>query len=91
MSVDLVRKRFAEQGLLREADRPLKIHATVINTSHRKHRGQGRLPVDASEILQLYASHQFGTYRLESVHLSKFSGPTDLSGYYGHEALVHLP
>ena len=80
-----------------------KVHATVINTKHRRappksgggRRGggryhEGRSPVDASALLAAYEHHTLATGRVEGIHLSRL-GPNAEDGYYRNDATVSFP
>eukprot|EP01018_Ginkgo_biloba_P002578 Gb_37660 [translate_table: standard] len=78
---------FLEAGLVmgKDARQALKLHATLMNTSHRKRkRSKGykrNLPFDARPIVERYGSADWGEYVIHEAHLSqRFS--YDENGYY---------
>ncbi|GJP41546.1 hypothetical protein CLOM_g1210 [Closterium sp. NIES-68] len=82
-----------EAGLVtpRDCRQPLKLHATIMNTSHRKgpHR-YARMPFDASPIVAQHGDTEWGEVHLGEVHLSqRFS--FDDQGYYHCCSSLPLP
>lgn len=87
---------FVEAGLVLEKDSrsPLKLHATVMNTSHRKmkkfQRNKRNVPFDARTILERYGHRDWGEYVISEAHLSqRFS--YDENGYYQCCASIPFP
>lgn len=87
---------FVEAGLVLEKDSrsPLKLHATVMNTSHRKmkkfQRNKRNVPFDARPILERYGHKDWGEYVISEAHLSqRFS--YDENGYYQCCASIPFP
>lgn len=87
---------FVEAGLVLEKDSrsPLKLHATVMNTSHRKmkkfQRNKRNVPFDARPILERYSHKDWGEYVISEAHLSqRFS--YDENGYYQCCASIPFP
>ncbi|CAI7839902.1 unnamed protein product [Closterium sp. NIES-53] len=90
---EVLRAACREAGLVtpRDCRQPLKLHATIMNTSHRKgpHRN-ARVPFDASLIVAQHGDTEWGEVRLGEVHLSqrfKF----DDQGYYHCCSSLPLP
>jgi activating signal cointegrator complex subunit 1 len=50
----LLRNSFEKKGYLVPDDRPLKLHATIVNTIYAKagHKGGGNLRIDAQDLLE---------------------------------------
>lgn len=87
---------FVEAGLVLEKDSrsSLKLHATVMNTSHRKmkkfQRNKRNVPFDARPILERYGHKDWGEYVISEAHLSqRFS--YDENGYYQCCASIPFP
>ncbi|GLJ30712.1 hypothetical protein SUGI_0608700 [Cryptomeria japonica] len=78
---------FVEAGLVMEKDATsaLKLHATLMNTSHRKmkksKRDRRNLPFDARPVMELYGSENWGQYVIHEAHLSQRFKYDD-NGYY---------
>lgn len=92
----IIINEFLEAGLVLEKDKhqELKLHVTLMNTSHRKRkRGKRfgkRIPFDARQILATYGSEDWGEYKIVAVHLSqRFVYGED--GYYHYCASIQLP
>lgn len=81
----LITDAFIKDGLVFEKDcqRPLKLHATVMNAGHRR-------TFDARGILEKYGSEKWGEYHIPQVHLSK-RFLYDANGYYHCCASIPLP
>lgn len=68
---------YVQAGLVLEKDigQKLKLHATVMNTTHRKTRnrkGRGRSqPFDARGIFEKFGSEHWGDYHIREAHLSQ--------------------
>ncbi|KAF0524791.1 AKAP7 25 RNA ligase-like domain-containing protein [Gigaspora margarita] len=88
--------KFTEAGYMKKENRPFKLHATLINTSHRKfadkdkHKRNNRIPFSAIQILNKYADFEYGTSRIEKIHISKI-GAYDESGMHRSEGHITLP
>lgn len=73
----VIKEAFIEAGLVSERDKKqeLKLHATLINSSHRKRkRGKRfgrRIPFDARAILSKHGSEEWGEYTITEAHLSE--------------------
>lgn len=87
---------FVEAGLVLEKDSrsPLKLHATLMNTTHRKmkkfQRNRRNVPFDARPILERYGHKDWGEYVISEAHLSqRFS--YDENGYYICSASIPFP
>lgn len=73
-----LRAPFLEEGLMVKDDRPLLLHATVVNTIYAKaadktrqggKRGRGRMTLDATELLERYQDYVW----MEDVRLEKIA------------------
>ncbi|CAG8506115.1 14304_t:CDS:2 [Acaulospora morrowiae] len=92
--------KFTEAGYLKKDNRPLKPHATIINVRHRgetdtkeNERSNQRprwLTFSAIPILEKFSNFEFGTCRIESVHIAKV-GTYDENGRHRCEVSVKLP
>lgn len=83
---------FNKNGLMKKEREHVKLHATLINTRHRKADESGsssgskdrrpkRISFDARPIMAKYSDFEFGSFTLDSIHLShRFS--SDSTGYY---------
>lgn len=60
-----------EGGFMEREKRELKLHATIINTTHCNKRGKMRVCFDAKGIIQEYGEINFGEIRLDEIHLMK--------------------
>ncbi|RDY01567.1 Activating signal cointegrator 1 complex subunit 1, partial [Mucuna pruriens] len=85
---------YVEAGLVLENDakQKLKLHATVINSRHRKRKKRTRKvdSFDARSIFKQYGSEDWGEYRIREAHLSqRFS--FDENGYYHCCASIPFP
>ena len=86
--VDSLSRAFGESGLLLRRDRkPVKLHATVINTRFRKgpkgRKGGGRRsPCDCSHIAARLGSWSSGELQLSEVHLSQRGAYRESDGFY---------
>lgn len=71
--LESIYRRFREEGFVTDT-RPLKLHCTVLNTSHRKpaNRRSGRVPFSMSQIEEAVAQnpHMTGTLLSSSVPLT---------------------
>lgn len=92
----VIKDAFMEAGLVSEKDRnqELKLHATLMNTSHRKRkRGKlfgKRIPFDARQILFKHGLEDWGEYRIVEAHLSeRFVFGKD--GYYRCCGSIQFP
>ncbi|KAL3691987.1 hypothetical protein R1sor_005638 [Riccia sorocarpa] len=87
---------YVESGLVMEKDidQSLKLHATLMNTTHRtvkKNRRFGkRIPFDATEILEQYGEWNWGNFGMLNVHLSQRFVYGE-SGYYHCVRSIPLP
>lgn len=92
----VLRDAFVEAGLVSEKDKKqeLKLHATLMNTSHRKrNRGKKfgeRMPFDARPILSKHRSEEWGEYTITEAHLSE-RFVYDEDGYYHCCGSVKFP
>ncbi|CAG8490621.1 21386_t:CDS:2 [Dentiscutata erythropus] len=88
--------KFTEAGYMKKENRPFKLHATLINTSHRKfaskdkYKRNRRIPFSAIQILNKYADFEYGTSKIEKIHISKI-GAHDESGMHRSEGHINLP
>lgn len=89
MICDASVRAFGDAGLLLpKDDRPVKLHATVMNTRLRRGRGDGELPggrtpFDARRVMEAHGEMDCGTVRLSSVHLSRRGEfDVELGGFY---------
>uniref|UniRef100_A0A7N0RH00 K Homology domain-containing protein n=1 Tax=Kalanchoe fedtschenkoi TaxID=63787 RepID=A0A7N0RH00_KALFE len=85
---------YVEAGLVLEKDakQSLKLHATVMNTSHRRSKMRSRKfdSFDARSILERYGSEDWGEYLISEAHVSQrfvFDG----NGYYHCCASIPFP
>lgn len=87
---------FVEAGLVLEKDSrsTLKLHATLMNTSHRKlkkfQRNRRNVPFDARPILERYGSKDWGEYVISEAHLSQRFSYNE-NGYYRCCASIPFP
>jgi len=87
---------FVEAGLVLEKDSrsTLKLHATLMNTSHRKlkkfQRNRRNVPFDARPILERYGSKDWGLYVISEAHLSERFSYNE-NGYYRCCASIPFP
>lgn len=85
---------FVKAGLVLEKDtnHKLKLHATVMNASHRKRRNQMRKfsTFDARGIFKQYGSEEWGEYHIREAHLSQ-RFVFDDNGYYHCCASLPFP
>nr|CAG8630999.1 4195_t:CDS:2 [Entrophospora candida] len=90
---EFLNEKFSEAGYLKKTDRPLKLHATLINTSHRKIKGSyknyERIPFSAVQILNKFPNIDFGTCRIENIHISKI-GEHDENGRHKSEGKIKI-
>uniref|UniRef100_A0A7S0WY86 K Homology domain-containing protein n=1 Tax=Pyramimonas obovata TaxID=1411642 RepID=A0A7S0WY86_9CHLO len=79
---DLVVRAFADAGLLLPQDeKPVKLHATIMNTRLRR-SSEARKGFDARKVLEVHGEGlDLGEQVLDSVHLSQ-RGVFDDNGYY---------
>ena len=89
MICDAAVRAFGDAGLLLpKDDKPVKLHATVMNTRLRRGRGDGELPggrtpFDARRVMEAHGLLDCGTVRLSSVHLSRRGEfDVELGGFY---------
>ena len=89
MICDAAVMAFRDAGLLlQKDDKPVKLHATVMNTRLRRGRGGGersggRTPFDARRVMEAHGLLDCGTVRLSSVHLSRRGEfDVELGGFY---------
>ncbi|KAK6125074.1 hypothetical protein DH2020_041190 [Rehmannia glutinosa] len=92
--LQVITDAFVEAGLVIEKDvqHKLKLHATVMNASHRKRKKRTRKfdSFDARGIFELYGSEEWGEYPIREVHLSQ-RFVFDENGYYHCCASVPFP
>ncbi|PON88393.1 Activating signal cointegrator 1 complex subunit [Trema orientale] len=87
---------FVKAGLVleKDANQKLKLHATVMNTSHRKRTRWTRKrqfdSFDARSIFKRYGSEEWGEYVIREAHLSQRFVYDD-SGYYHCCASIPFP
>ncbi|GAU10960.1 hypothetical protein TSUD_112540 [Trifolium subterraneum] len=92
--LEVIIDAYVEAGLVLEKDakQKLKLHATLMNSRHRK-RTKGKKSVDyfdAQSIFKQYGSEDWGQYLIREAHLSKrFS--FDENGYYHCCASIPFP
>ncbi|CAG8560317.1 3130_t:CDS:2 [Diversispora eburnea] len=95
--------KFTIAGYMKNEDRPLKIHATIINTSHRRteengenklykpnYRKMERKPFSAVRILNNFSNIDFGISRIEEIHIAKI-GVFNEQGRHRSEGKHKLP
>ncbi|XP_050286103.1 uncharacterized protein LOC126725417 isoform X8 [Quercus robur] len=85
---------YVEAGLVleKDANQKLKLHATVMNVSHRKRKKWTRNAdsFDARGIFKQFGSEEWGEYLIREAHLSqRFT--TDENGYYHCCASIPFP
>lgn len=92
----VIKDAFMEAGLVAEKDmnQELKLHATLMNTSHRKrkrgNRFGKRIPFDARQILFKHGLEDWGEHRIVEAHLSeRFVFGED--GYYRCCGSIQFP
>ncbi|CAG8439330.1 2412_t:CDS:2, partial [Cetraspora pellucida] len=79
--------KFTEAGYMKKDNRPFKVHATLINTSHRKfskkdnYKQRQRLPFSAIPIIDKYTNFEYGISKIEKLHISKI-GAYDKNGMH---------
>jgi activating signal cointegrator complex subunit 1 len=95
-------EKFADVGYLKKENRPLKLHVTLMKTRHRdngystssnnyRYRDQSyRYPFNAVSVLNKFSSTEFGSNRIESIHISKI-GEYDECGRHHSEGCIKLP
>ncbi|PON46901.1 Activating signal cointegrator 1 complex subunit [Parasponia andersonii] len=87
---------FVKAGLVleKDANRKLKLHATVMNTSHRKRTRWTRKrqfdSFDARSVFKQYGSEEWGEYVIREAHLSQ-RFVYDENGYYHCCASIPFP
>lgn len=81
-------EKMIQGGFMQRENRPLKLHATIVNTSHSK-KGKSRIAFDARSILQNYGQVDFGQVRLDKLHLMKM-GRTGPEKTYQSEGCILL-
>ncbi|CAM8946584.1 unnamed protein product [Rhodiola kirilowii] len=85
---------YVEAGLVLEKDayQKLKLHATVMNASHRRSKTRSRKfdSFDARTIVKQYGSEVWGEYLIREVHLSQ-RFVFDENGYYHCCTSIPLP
>ncbi|KAK2654750.1 hypothetical protein Ddye_014606 [Dipteronia dyeriana] len=94
-SCQVITDAFAEAGLVLEKDvnKKLKLHATVMNVSHRKRMYKTRKfdCFDAQGIFKQFGSEVWGEYLIREAHLSQRFVYDDESGYYHCCASIPFP
>lgn len=87
-------QEFASNGLLSPQDiRPVKLHATVINTRYAMRKaeaGAQRQQFDGRLLLQKLSSLDLGVVTLPAVHLSQRGSFDKETGYYSSLAVMQL-
>lgn len=81
----LLQKVFQEQGYLISDDRPLKLHATIVNTIYAKarHKGGGKLLIDAGTLLEeLKGVIWAKDFRIEKLAICKM-GAKEITNEFG--------
>lgn len=92
----IITDAYVKAGLVLEKDigQKLKLHATLMNTSHRKtHHRKGKrrsIPFDATKIFEQFESEHWGDYRIREAHLSQ-RFLYDENGYYHCCASIPFP
>ncbi|KAL5756024.1 hypothetical protein ACOSP7_020452 [Xanthoceras sorbifolium] len=90
----VIRDAFTEAGLVleKDANQKLKLHATVMNASHRKREYRTRKvdSFDARGIFKQFGSEVWGEYLIREAHLSQ-RFVYDESGYYRCCASIPFP
>ncbi|KAL8113824.1 hypothetical protein AgCh_020929 [Apium graveolens] len=84
---------FTEAGLVLEKDahHKLKLHATLMNASHRKRKKMTRADTfDARGIVEQFGSEEWGEYLIREAHLSR-RFVYDENGYYQCRASIPFP
>ncbi|KAI8992539.1 AKAP7 2'5' RNA ligase-like domain-containing protein [Pilobolus umbonatus] len=82
--------KMIEAGVMVAEDRPLKLHATLINTSNRvSDKKNSREPFDARPILKEFKNIDFGTVILDKLHIMKM-GRTGPGKTYQSEGSISL-
>ncbi|WOG89318.1 hypothetical protein DCAR_0208556 [Daucus carota subsp. sativus] len=85
---------FTEAGLVLEKDarQKLKLHATVMNASHRKRNKYSRRAdtFDARGIVEQFGSEEWGEYLIREAHLSR-RFVYDENGYYQCRVSIPFP
>ncbi|KAJ8440009.1 hypothetical protein Cgig2_020497 [Carnegiea gigantea] len=94
--LQVITDAYVEAGLVLEKDigQKLKLHATLMNTSHSKvHDRKGKwrsIPFDATKIFEQFESEHWGDYRIREAHLSQ-RFLYDENGYYHCCASMPFP
>lgn len=92
----VITNAYVEAGLVLEKDigQKLKLHATLMNTSHRKtHQRKGERrskPFDATKVFEQFESEHWGDYCIREAHLSQ-RFLYDENGYYHCCASIPFP
>jgi len=89
----LIVDNFKNYGMVtEEQDRRVKLHVTLMNSRYRKSEGEKyqRETFNAHPIISKHENMDFGTYRLECIHLSQ-RGSFDKTGFYQCLDKVDLP
>lgn len=76
-----------EEGLMVRDNRPLNMHVTLVNTSHRKSEDGKRHPFDAQPILKEYGDIDLGVAQLDKLHLMRM-GRVGPDGTYVSEGSI---
>lgn len=80
---ELVRGRFQEAGVMAQEERPLLLHATVVNTIYIGDRRMKRVTMDARDLMAKYDGHTWvEDMRVERVTLCKM-GAKKVEGELG--------
>ncbi|RKP07311.1 AKAP7 2'5' RNA ligase-like domain-containing protein [Thamnocephalis sphaerospora] len=93
---ELINAEFKQAELLRDENRPLKLHLTLMNTAHRNGRqrgqkGKARLPFRAGELLRKHGQCDLGTYRCATVEVARMGSHSPTTGGYEAEGAISLP
>ncbi|KAI8881227.1 hypothetical protein K501DRAFT_253567 [Backusella circina FSU 941] len=81
--------KMIEGGFMQKEDRPLKLHATLINTSNRSNKSDERQTFDARPILKEFKNLDFGLAHLDKLHIMKM-GRTGPNKTYQTEGAISL-
>ncbi|KAI8054551.1 AKAP7 2'5' RNA ligase-like domain-containing protein [Syncephalis plumigaleata] len=92
----LLRERFHQAGLLLEAERSLKLHLTIINTTKRskteptQRKDFLRMPFRATEMLQLYGSYELGVFPCPTIEVARMGSRSPVHGGYIAEGSISV-
>lgn len=99
---DLVDK-FSRTGLMQKDFNKVKLHITIMNTlmrkdpdgatsigkQGRKDKFKERETFDATNVLRNFADFDFGSYHIDSIHLSQHRSKGE-DGYYKHASSINI-